>query len=247
MSRRSSFLGLVGAGLIVVGAATGCASGAASAPSTSAPSASTPDATAPGETTPVEAAAVEAAWLDGGTLIALVTRGSSSCVARIADEPTVADGVLDVSLTEDAGTACTRDLVPRPTLVPVPEGLDATRDLEISVTGVATGTTLLRGLAAAEPEPPFTPGAGWVNDSLVAILTFGSSSCIPVVETVAAQGDAIAVGFATPPADQVCTLDVAPQLSLADVTGIGGSEVTSLVLSGGGVAADGPVPILGER
>jgi len=242
MSRRLSFLGLLGAGLIVLGAATGCASGAASAPS-SAPA--QPDATASAEPSPVEAG-----WLNGGASLALVTWGSSSCVARITDVPTVSDGVLTVDLTDRPGTTCTRDMVPRPTLVPLPEGLDATKDLEISVTGVVTGRATLPGLTDATTPPPatdFEPSAGWVGDSLVAILTYGSSSCPPTVETVSAQQDAIAVGFAAPPADQVCTLDIAPRLSVADVSGLGETTATALVLSGGDVNVDGPVSILGTR
>ncbi|WZH37689.1 MAG: hypothetical protein PIR02_03260 [Microbacterium enclense] len=240
MSRRLSLLGLLGAGLIVIGAATGCATGASSAPTSSAPTVD-PDATTPA------ASEVEAAWLNGGRSIALVTLGSSSCAPRITDEPTLAEGVLTVTLVDPAGVTCTRDMAPRATYVPLPAGTDSTQPLEISVTGAVTGTGTLSALATAEPPADFTSSAGWVNDSLVAILTFGSSSCVPVVETVSAQAGAIAVGFATPPADQVCTLDIAPQVSLADVTGIGGPEVTSLVLSGGGVTAEGPVPVLGTR
>lgn len=242
MSRRLSLLGLLGAGLIVVGAATGCATGAASTPSSSGSSTSSPDATSP-----AESSEIGAAWLNGGRSLALVTWGSSSCVPRSTETPTIADGVLTVSLTESEGTACTRDMVPRPTLVSLPGGVDPTKDLEIAVSGAATGKATLEGLATPVQAEDFTPNAGWVNDSLVAIMTYGSSSCPPSVETVTAEGDAIAVGFATPPADLVCTLDIAPQLSLADVTGIGGPDVSSLVLSGGGVTADGPVPIIGKR
>ncbi len=243
MSRRLSLLGLLGAGLIVVGAMTGCASGAASAPSSAPPT--QPDATASAEPSPVEAG-----WLNGGGSIALVTWGSSSCVVQVTEEPAVADGVLTVDLADRPGTECTRDMVPRPTLVSLPEGIDATADLEISVTGVVTGKTTLPGLADAVTPPSatdFAPSAGWIGDSLVAILTYGSSSCPPSVETVAAQGDSIAVGFATPPADQVCTLDIAPRVSLADVSELGETEATSLILSGGDVTVDGPVSIIGTR
>lgn len=242
MSRRLSLVGLLGAGLLVIGAATGCASGTAASPSS--PSVP-PDAPAS-----AEPSRVEAGWLNGGRSLALVTWGSSSCVARITDVPTVADGVLTVDLTERPGTACTRDMVPRPTLVPLPDGLDATKDLQISVTGAATGGTTLAGLTGAVTPPAatdFAPSAGWVGDSFLAILTYGSSSCPPSVETVSAQGESIAVGFAAPPADQVCTLDIAPRVSVADVTDLGEATATSVVLSGGDVSVDGPVAILGTR
>jgi len=241
MSRRLPLLGLLGAGLLVVGAATGCASGAASAPGSSSPG-TTPDATAP-----VDAAQVEAAWLNGGTAIALVTWGSSSCAPRIDGQAAVVEGTLDVTVSDPSGTACTRDMAPRATFVSLPAGVDPTQSLDIAVRGAVKGTGTLAGLAAPEAPAEFTPSAGWVDDSLIAILTYGSSSCLPVVETVTTQGDTVAVGFATPPADQVCTLDMAPQLTLADVSGAEASDATSLTLSGGGVTVQGSVPILGTR
>ena len=86
-----------------------------------------------GDSTEVE---IDAAWLDDGRIIGLVTTGSSTCVPA-ADEATLqADGSLAVTLVEpDADTACTRDLVPRVTLVEVPEGVDPSKALAITVTG----------------------------------------------------------------------------------------------------------------
>ena len=81
---------------------------------------------------------VEAAWLDDGRIIAVVTSGSSTCVPTAESAEINSDGALAVELVEpDADTACTRDLVPRATLVTVPNGVDPSQDLEIRVTSEA--------------------------------------------------------------------------------------------------------------
>ncbi|WP_176776559.1 MULTISPECIES: hypothetical protein [unclassified Microbacterium] len=53
--------------------------------------------------------------------------------------------------------------------------------------------------------------------------------------------------FATPPADQVCTMDIAPRVTLADVGDQAPEGDASVVLSGGGVDATDPIPVLGAR
>ncbi|MBM3716000.1 MAG: hypothetical protein FJW64_09755 [Actinobacteria bacterium] len=236
MSRRYTLLGLLGAGLLAAGALTGCASGAATSPET-------PDAASS-----APASDITAGWLDGGRMVALVTYGSSSCVPTAASEPTLEGRVLTVTLADNADTACTRDMAPRATAVMLPAGVDPTQGLEIAVEGAVTGQAILAGLPAApETVAEFAPSAGWVDSTHVAVLTWGSSSCRPAVETVAAEGESIALTFAAPPADQVCTMDIAPRVTLAEVGGVAGAGEVSLTLSGGNVAADGPVPVLGVR
>src|SRR5690606_36730877 len=78
---------------------------------------------------------LDAAWLDGGRMIGLVSEGSSTCIPTAGDA-TFANGVIDVEFVEPAeNTACTRDLVPRVTLVATPAGVDPTQDVDIRVTG----------------------------------------------------------------------------------------------------------------
>lgn len=240
MSRsRLTLIGLLGAGLLTAGALTGCASGAASAPESSSPV---------DVTTPEPAGAISAAWLDAGRAIAVVTSGSSSCVPAVSGEPQIVGGALTVDLVEPAQEPCTRDMAPRATLVTLPAGTDAGAALTVKVTGAAEGETTLAALADV-PTPPddFAPSAGWVNASLVAIVTYGSSSCVPTVESVSTDGSNVAVQFATPPADQVCTMDYASRVTLADVGAEAGDGPVSLVLSGGNVQAVDPVPVLGSR
>ena len=73
---------------------------------------------------------MDAAWLDDGRIIGLVTTGSSTCVPAADEAMLEDDGTLSVTLVEpEADTACTTDLVPRVTLVEVPEGVDPAEDL----------------------------------------------------------------------------------------------------------------------
>jgi hypothetical protein len=41
-------------------------------------------------------------------------------------------------------------------------------------------------------------------------------------------------------------MDLAPRVTLADLTGIVGDGSVELTLSGGTVASDGPIPVLGN-
>lgn len=236
MSRhRLTLTGLLGAGLLAVGALTGCASGASSSPSS-------PDAESPAST-----GDVQAAWVDAGRAIAVVTSGSSSCVPAVGGEPQVEDGVLTVDLVEPSQGPCTSDLAPRATLVTLPSETDPSAGLTVRVTGSTEGEAVLAALDDPPAAEESSPSAGWVNDSLIAIVTYGSSSCVPVVESVSSTGDRVAVQFATPPADQVCTMDFSPRVTLAYLGTAAADGAISLVLSGGGVQAPDPIPVLGTR
>lgn len=202
---------LAGLGLVVLltGVLAACATGSGGTPS-SAPSNSTDD---DGDMDDMD---LDAAWLDGGRMIGLVTLGSSTCIP-MAEEATLDGGVLNVTLAEAEGdTACTQDLVPRVTLVGLPEGVDPEQNLEVNVTGDGvTGDTELDGVPGLSPEgeTDYLPTAGWTDaDGQFVILTWGSSSCAPVIEnTEATSATEITVTFVTPPDDQVCTMDMAPR------------------------------------
>ncbi|WP_314506949.1 hypothetical protein [uncultured Microbacterium sp.] len=227
--------------LLAGGALAGCASTPAAAPPTAPPS---------GDSTEAQ---IDAAWLDDGRIIGLVTTGSSTCVPA-ADEATLqADGSLAVTLVEpDADTACTRDLVPRVTLVEVPEGVDPSEDLAITVTGDGySGSTDLEGVdgLAGGGMTDYLPSAGWTGtDGQFVLLTWGSSSCVPFISDVAASGPAeVTVTLQAPPADQVCTMDMAPRATVAVVDGLEEDGDVSLVLAGSAEFDDVRVPIHGEN
>lgn len=227
--------------LLAGGVLAGCASSPSATPS------STPST---GDSTEVE---IDAAWLDDGRIIGLVTTGSSTCVPA-ADEATLqADGSLAVTLVEpDADTACTRDLVPRVTLVEVPEGVDPSEDLAITVTGGGySGSADLEGVEGLTGGgmTDYLPSAGWTGtDGQFVLLTWGSSTCVPVVSDVAASGPAeVTVTFQTPPADQVCTMDMAPRATVAFVEGLEEDVDVSLVLAGSPEFDNVRVPIYGSN
>lgn len=192
---------------------------------------------------------VGAAWLAGGTLIALVTDGSSSC-RPFVDGAVVDDGVLVVTLNENTGEdqACTADLVQRGTVVGVPDGITPGTGIDIQVTldGAAGETSFgetslpdYTGEAASE----HAPSAGWVDADTFALLTWGSSSCAPQVESaVVKTPDSIEVTFVQPPADQVCTMDLAPQVAVVTIEGDVSPDAT-ISVAGGGERPGGAIPI----
>lgn len=73
-----------------------------------------------------------------------------------------------------------------------PKGVDPTKDLDIVVTMAqgGRGDADLDGLDASQVTTGTTdylPSAGWVDDDQIAILTWGSSTCAPVVGDVTAS------------------------------------------------------------
>ena len=243
--RSRSLVLAAGVALLTAGLLTACATPAGSG-GTPAPSGS---ADSSGQSTEIE---VDAAWLDGGRMIGLVTEGSSTCVPS-AGETTYENAVLTVELVEPSGdTACTRDLVPRVTVVGLPEGVDPTQELEIRVTGEDLhGDTDLDGVPGLTPgtETDYLPSAGWTDtDGQFVLLTWGSSSCAPVISEVAASGPAeVTVTFETPAADQVCTMDMAPRAAVAVVDGLEEDSDVTLVLVGGPEFDNVRIPIYGSN
>lgn len=195
---------------------------------------------------------IEAAWLDGGRMVGIVTQGSSTCVP-VADDVELADGVLTVTLVVpgDRAQPCTRDLVPRVTLVGLPEPVDPSAGLRIVAKGEGLDEdTDLDGVDLPMPDGPtdYQPTAGWTDeDGQFVILTWGSSSCPPIIEDVQATGEAeVTVTFQKPPADQVCTMDIGPRGNVAQVEGLDDDSDVELVLIGGGPEFDGiRIPIVG--
>lgn len=187
---------------------------------------------------------VDAAWLDGGRMVAIVTQGSGTCVPTASSVTLQADGSVAVTLEDPAGdTACTRDLVPRATGVQLPEGANGDLELELVVTyGDLRGDTDLDAYSGG-PVEEYAPSAGWVDDGQFALLTWGSSSCAPMVQdATVVEGNQITVTFSAPPADMVCTADMAPRVTLVAVDDVE-DNVVDLTLTGGGVEFETPVQL----
>lgn len=195
---------------------------------------------------------VDAAWLDDGRLIGLVTYGSSSCVP-MADDVTADGQSISVSLVDPEGQACTRDLVPRVTLVSVPEGIDPSKDVDLAVTyGVdGVGDADLDGVPGLTGggETDYQPSAGWTGeDDQFVLLTWGSSTCAPVVEDVTASGAAeVTVTFEAPRANQACTMDMAPRGLVVASPDLDEDTDVFAVLTGTPEFVGVRIPILGEN
>lgn len=160
---------------------------------------------------------VDAGWLDGGATIGVVTYGSSSCRPEVS-QVTEEGGVIVVALREPAADACTDDLVARALEVPVPEGVDASTDQQVRVELEDVRTDIDLPAYAGGLVEAYSPSASWIGDRVIALRTWGSSSCLPVVEdTRVASPASVVVRFEIPPADQVCTMDMAPQLTLVQL------------------------------
>ena len=79
------------------------------------------------------------------------------------------------------------------------------------------------------------------------ILTWGSSTCVPVIEDVAATGPAqVTVTYQTPPDDQVCTMDMVPRGAVAAVNDLEEDSDVALILTKGGFLGL-KVPIYGTN
>ncbi|SDQ63906.1 hypothetical protein [Microbacterium sp. cf332] len=186
------------------------------------PDAATPDS---GSTAPADDAELDAAWLDGGRGIGLITYGSSSC-QPVVGEVSAAGQTVTVELSDPEGVACTRDYVPRASYVALPAGIDPAQDVEIVVTGGYTGDADIDGVpgldvTTGEMAVDMVPSAGWFADGGLVLLTYGSSSCPPVFEAVALdEAGAVRATEAAAPADQVCTMDYAPRLSVLQLAGV---------------------------
>ncbi len=235
--RVLALVALVGAGILAL---SGCATSAAAPASSGAGSPSSGAAA-----TELD---VDAGWLDGGRSVALVTYGSSGCVPTASDVTLQTDGSVAVTLADAAeDTVCTADYAPRVSLVTLPEGVDASRGLDLVVTYKdARGDTDLDAYAGG-PVEEYTPSAGWIDDGTFAILTWGSSTCAPRVQDVAVAGDTVTVAFVEPPADKACTMDMAPRAVLA-TTPDASDDATQVTLTGGGgeFATPVTVPIAGS-
>lgn len=231
---QTRWAALVAAMLLTIGFA-GCATnrpgGTADEPTTDPTDVETPDSGpddgAPGDRSPD----VAAAWLGEGPTLAIVTWGSSLC--RPFVEGVRADGQrIEVTLVEQGDdAACVEDFVPRGLSVAAPAGVNLNESVDLVLSGAIDARIELAGFAG-EPAPTPTvdesPAAAWTNAPGVAVvLTYGSSTCPPVVESIAAGTEgALEVRFAEPPADQVCTMDYAPRITTLDTRGLADLDPT---------------------
>ena len=194
---------------------------------------------------------IEGALVDDGRMFAVVTWGSSTCVPQV-DEVIAEGQTVTATLVEPEGDgatekACTADLAPRASIGALPEGVDPTKDIALRITyGDMTDDVDIDGDPGASGTPgtptEYLPSAGWFDDSGLVLLTWGSSTCLPVVESLEGSGDAGTVTFATDE-NQVCTMDMVPRatiLAFGEDT-VDYDKTFTLTMVGGGL--DGTVEV----
>lgn len=161
---------------------------------------------------------MEGTILDDGRAFAVVTWGSSTCIPLV-DEVSADGQKVSVTLVDsDADQVCTADMAQRASVGTLPEGVDPTAEITLAVTyGELQDDVDLEGDAAFTGTPgsptEYTPSAGWFDDSSLVLLTWGSSGCPPVVDSVEGSGNTGTVTFATDP-EQMCTMDMAPRATI---------------------------------
>ncbi|MDQ0726764.1 hypothetical protein QFZ21_001764 [Microbacterium sp. W4I20] len=189
---------------------------------TTTPGAETPTSSAAPSSAPEDADDrndVEGVLLDNGRMFAVITSGSSTCVPQV--DQVSADGqTVTVTLVDVPGdAACTKDLVPRASLGALPEGVDPKSDITLQVTyGDVNDDVDIDGDPAATGESGLETGmstAAWFDDGGLVLLTWGSSSCVPVVESLEGAGNAGTATFVTDD-QQICTMDMGPRGTILD-------------------------------
>lgn len=127
----------------------------------------------------------------------------------------------------------------------------------LGLAAALTASVLLMAGCAAESSPgPATPAstpepqqtaqgeyeleAAWLDDGrMFALVTWGSSGCVPSVESAEAQGQTVTVTFVEEDSDRACTADYAPRATLVDLPeGVDPTEEIEIVLID---------PVLGDR
>jgi len=126
----------------------------------------------------------------------------------------------------------------------VPEGVDPHENVTIHVSYGDQETSIEldgeSGLAGVPGTPTdYLPSAAWVQDGFgIMLLTWGSSTCLPVIGQVDETDTAITVNFNT--VDGVCTMDMVPRLTMIGLTDKNDDRTLELV--GGGL--DGAVTVI---
>ena len=197
--------------------------------------------------TPPEDSLLAAAWLENGGAVGIVTWGDVSCTPVVTDA-LLWDSRYVVELTEPDDEDCAGESVPRASLGRLTEPLDMTTELEIVLAGDYQGIIRLAGDPNPLPEAEFgQPSAGWYSSDGLAVLTWGSTSCPPEVEsTEVTAADELTVVLVES-TESSCTRDIGRRVTIAEVdaSGLGDGRVTAVLQLDG--SEDVEVPIAGVR
>lgn len=190
---------------------------------------------------------LEAAWLSGGDSIVLVTRGSSNCLPSVTEVSASGTSQLKVTLEPAAeDLACLRDFVPQFNVIEAPSDLDRSAPITLKVEYLdAIATAELAAVSDyTSGTLELTDSAGWASDTSIVLVTYGSSSCVPMLESAArdAEGNVV-VNFADLATEQACTADLAPRFTFIEGIESGKTDGVNLILNGDGYAGE-KVPVL---
>ncbi|WP_309103852.1 hypothetical protein [Microbacterium sp.] len=240
MASSSRVLGAVSALAVTALLMVGCTS----SPGAEAPTSS--DSPAPSGASD-DTNEIDATLLDDGRMFAVVTWGSSTCVPDVDAVEAEGQNVGVTLVDGDADQACTADMAPRASIGAFPEGVDPTQPITLDVTygDVADDVDLdgQPGLSGTPGSPTeFQPSAGWISDGALVLLTWGSSTCPPVVESVEGTGGSGTVTFTTE--NGMCTMDMAPRATILSFGEGVDEEGFTLTLEGGNL--DGTVNMIGD-
>lgn len=210
-----TFSSLVVGGLALALALAGCAASAGTSPAPE--STSDPDASD-------TSYAPKAAWLDATSFV-LKTWGDS-CAPQIGDI-VAGEQSLDIVLVERQEEVCATVQTAHGMYMGLPAAFDSSRPVELTVTDAGGQKTelTLPGLAAgeiipADRMPEQTPAAAWIDDHELAILTWGSSTCMPASGTLEAVSATEGIVRLEPSANEVCTMDLVPQITFVPAEGV---------------------------
>lgn len=212
---------------------TGCATLSAGSSPSDSPAASTGtsgEAPSDQENSPIDTNPA-AGWLDSGSAVGLITYGSGSCPPIVGD--VTAEGqTVNVEFVVEENQVCTMDLRPRATYIPIPASVDRASDATLHITD---GENVFDVAVPGAPDltvstaPSQKPAAARVGERDIVLLTWGSSSCTPEIETVDQTDPASTViTFIAP--DGACTRDLAPRLTMFD--GNGTADGATITLQG---------------
>ncbi|KJL27590.1 hypothetical protein [Microbacterium oxydans] len=211
LRRLSSF---VLGGALLASALAGCATAAGGSPvpeSTAVPSA---DASY----------APQAAWLDASSIA--VKTWSDACAPHIGDFIT-GDQSIEIVLVDDEDAVCASVQTAHGTYVGLPAGLDSSVPVDLIVTEANGNRSelTLPGLAEGQLQPAdrmseMVPAATWITDSELAVLTWGSSTCMPGSGDFQALDATQGVVTLHSHTDTVCTMDLVPQITFVSAAGV---------------------------
>lgn len=220
-----AFSSLTLGGLLLASVLTGCSASAGSSP------APAPEST--GDPTSADASyAPQAEWLDSTAFV--LKTWSDACAPQVSDL-VAGDQSLEIVLAKNEDEMCAAVQTAHGTYLGLPAGFDSSRPVELTVidsAGEETGLTL-PGLddgeiIPADRMPEQIPAAAWIGDQELAVLTWGSSTCMPGSGDVEAVSGTEAVVRLHAHTDTICTRDLVPQITFVPAKGIAADAVLTL-------------------